>query len=71
MQPASLPRGLLAKYLFASEFNALQFEYKERKDLSAEREEKYQRYDTSMVYRGESLKDEIKTIYSSLEQRQL
>ncbi|MFE8045894.1 AAA domain-containing protein [Brenneria goodwinii] len=39
--------------------------------FSAAREEKYQRYDTSMVYRGESLKDEIKTIYSSLEQRQL
>lgn len=39
--------------------------------FSAAREEKYQRYDTSMVYRGESLKGEIKTIYSSLEQRQL
>lgn len=35
IQPASSPRGLLAKYLFASECNALQFEYKERKDLSA------------------------------------
>lgn len=35
IQPASTPRGLLAKYLFASEKNALQFEYKERKDLSA------------------------------------
>ncbi|MFT2789735.1 AAA domain-containing protein [Serratia sp. T13T92] len=198
IQPASSPRGLLAKYLFASESNALQFEYKERKDLSvaqtqistlhgveqhdaflnqtfgtigknitvvspwltwqkleqtgflasmiqarsrgiditvvtdknfniehadyqkrkekqqrlyaaleklnemgittklvnrvhskivigdegllcvgsfnwfsAAREEKYQRYDTSMVYRGESLTGEIKTIYTSLEQRQL
>lgn len=39
--------------------------------FSAAREDKYQRYDTSMVYRGESLKDEIKTIYTSLEQRQL
>ncbi|MEZ2578434.1 AAA domain-containing protein [Buttiauxella ferragutiae] len=39
--------------------------------FSAAREEKYQRYDTSMVYRGESLKGEIKTIYNSLEQRQL
>lgn len=39
--------------------------------FSAARDEKYQRYDTSMVYRGESLKSEIKTIYSSLEQRQL
>ncbi|MDX7986883.1 DNA helicase [Xenorhabdus sp. 12] len=39
--------------------------------FSATREEKYQRYDTSIVYRGESLKGEIKTIYSSLEQRQL
>lgn len=198
IQPASSPRGLLAKYLFASEFNALKFEYKERKDLSAAltqiytlhgveqhdaflnqtfatigksitivspwlawqtlehtgfiasmiqarsrgvditvvtdrnfntehtdynkrkekqqrlyatldklngmgvttklvnrvhskivigdegllcvgsfnwfsaaREENYQRYDTSMVYCGESLKSEIKTIYTSLEQRQL
>ncbi|HBX9773063.1 TPA: phospholipase, partial [Klebsiella pneumoniae] len=33
--------------------------------------EKYKRYDTSMVYRGESLQEEIKTIYSSLEQRKL
>nr|WP_219654287.1 hypothetical protein [Yersinia kristensenii] len=39
--------------------------------FSAAREEKYQRYDTSMVYRGESLTGEIKTIYTSLEQRQL
>ncbi|SMB26227.1 conserved hypothetical protein [Serratia proteamaculans] len=39
--------------------------------FSAAREERYQRYDTSMVYRGESLKGEIKTIYTSLEQRQL
>ncbi|HCM9715301.1 AAA domain-containing protein [Enterobacter sp. HNDS-6] len=39
--------------------------------FSAAREERYQRYDTSMVYRGDSLKAEIKTIYSSLEQRQL
>ncbi|MFZ1873178.1 MAG: AAA domain-containing protein [Chania sp.] len=39
--------------------------------FSAARDEKYQRYDTSMVYRGDSLKSEIKTIYTSLEQRQL
>ncbi|GAA0503861.1 helicase YjhR [Tatumella terrea] len=39
--------------------------------FSATRDEKYQRYDTSMVYRGESLKSEIKTISSSLKQRQL
>lgn len=39
--------------------------------FSAAREEQYQRYDTSMVYRGESLKGEIQTIYTSLEQRQL
>ncbi|XTZ37850.1 AAA domain-containing protein [Salmonella enterica] len=39
--------------------------------FSAARDEKYQRYDTSMVYRGESLKGEIKAIYTSLEQRQL
>lgn len=39
--------------------------------FSAARDEKYQRYDTSMVYRGESLRGEIKTIYSSLDQRQL
>ncbi|KHN56834.1 DNA helicase [Dickeya fangzhongdai] len=39
--------------------------------FSAARDEKYQRYDTSMVYRGESLKGEIKTIYTSLEQREL
>ncbi|WP_144417090.1 AAA domain-containing protein, partial [Yersinia frederiksenii] len=39
--------------------------------FSAAREEKYQRYDTSMVYRGESLKGEIKTINTSLEQREL
>lgn len=39
--------------------------------FSAAREERYQRYDTSMVYRGESLKGEIQTIYTSLEQRQL
>ncbi|KHT31728.1 AAA domain-containing protein [Pectobacterium carotovorum] len=39
--------------------------------FSATREEKYQRYDTSIVYRGENLKNEIKTIYTSLEQRQL
>lgn len=38
--------------------------------FSASREEKHQRYDTSMVYRGESLKGEINTIYSSLERRQ-
>ncbi|CNK94031.1 putative superfamily I DNA helicase [Yersinia frederiksenii] len=35
IQPASSPRGLLAKYLFASDSNALQFERQERKDLSA------------------------------------
>lgn len=39
--------------------------------FSATRDEKYQRYDTSMVYRGESLRGEIKTINTSLEQRQL
>jgi len=39
--------------------------------FSAAREERYQRYDTSMVYRGEGLKGEIQTIYNSLEQRQL
>lgn len=39
--------------------------------FSAAREEKYQRYDTSMVYCGDSLKGEIKTIYTSLERRQL
>lgn len=39
--------------------------------FSATRDEKYQRYDTSMVYRGEDLKSEIKTIYNSLEQRLL
>ena len=39
--------------------------------FSAAREGEYQRYDTSMVYRGESLKGEIQTIYTSLEQRQL
>ncbi len=39
--------------------------------FSAAREDKYQQYDTSMVYCGESLKGEIKTIYNSLEQRQL
>ena len=33
VQPASSPRGLLAKYLFESEKNALSFDYKERKDL--------------------------------------
>ncbi len=33
--------------------------------FSATRDEKYKRYDTSMVYRGESLQAEIKTIYSS------
>ncbi|EFL1895395.1 DNA helicase, partial [Escherichia coli] len=33
IQPASSPRGLLAKYLFESEKNALSFDYKERKDL--------------------------------------
>ncbi|UHM91689.1 AAA domain-containing protein [Rahnella victoriana] len=39
--------------------------------FSAARENKYQRYDTSMVYRGAGLKGEIQTIYTSLEQRQL
>ncbi|WP_220385941.1 hypothetical protein, partial [Klebsiella pneumoniae] len=34
IQPASSPRGLLSKYLFASDNNALQFEYKERQDLN-------------------------------------
>ncbi|WP_294911401.1 AAA domain-containing protein [Tatumella sp. UBA2305] len=37
--------------------------------FSAAREEKYQRYDTSMVYRGEGAKGEIKTIHASLTQR--
>jgi len=39
--------------------------------FSASREEQYQRYDTSMVYRGENIKGEIKTIVSSLERREL
>lgn len=39
--------------------------------FSATREDKYQRYDTSMVYRGDNLKGEIKTIHTSLIQRQL
>lgn len=39
--------------------------------FSATRDEKYKRYDTSMVYRGESLQAEIRAIYSSLEQRKL
>ncbi len=39
--------------------------------FSASRDEKYKRYDTSMVYRGESLQAEIRAIYSSLEQRKL
>lgn len=39
--------------------------------FSATREERYQRYDTSMVYRGENIKGEIKTIVSSLERREL
>jgi len=39
--------------------------------FSATRDEKYQRYDTSMVYRGVSLRSEINTICSSLDQRQL
>lgn len=37
VQPASSPRGLLAKYLFESEKNALSFDYKERKDLKLPR----------------------------------
>lgn len=39
--------------------------------FSATREDKYQRYDTSLVYRGEDVKNEIKAIYGSLDQRQL
>lgn len=39
--------------------------------FSATREEKYQRYDTSMVYQGKNIKGEIDTIYASLERRQL
>lgn len=39
--------------------------------FSASRDEKYQRYDTSMVYVGDALKNEIKIIYSNLEQRLL
>lgn len=39
--------------------------------FSATREDKYQRYDTSLVYRGEGVKNEIKAIYGSLDQRQL
>ncbi|MGK3579950.1 phospholipase D-like domain-containing protein, partial [Escherichia coli] len=39
--------------------------------FSAAREDKYQRYDTSLVYRGEGVKNEIKAIYGSLDQRQL
>lgn len=35
IQPGSAPRGLLAKYLLSSDSNALQFEFKKRKDLSA------------------------------------
>lgn len=34
IQPSFSPRGLLAKYLFASDNNVLQFEFPERKDLS-------------------------------------
>lgn len=37
--------------------------------FSATREEMYQRYDASMVYRGENLQGEIGTIYTSLERR--
>lgn len=37
--------------------------------FSAAREEKYQRYDTSMVHQGEAAKGEIRAIYSNLEQR--
>ncbi|XNM58194.1 hypothetical protein ACLK1S_26870 [Escherichia coli] len=33
--------------------------------FSAAREDKYQRYDTSLVYRGEGVKNEIKAIYGS------
>lgn len=39
--------------------------------FSATRVEKYQRYDTSVVYRGENLKDEIQTIYANLDRRTL
>lgn len=35
VQPASSPRGLLKKYLFADEDNALSFAYKKRKDLES------------------------------------
>lgn len=35
IQSSSSPRGMLAKYLFAAETNALYFEYKERKDLTS------------------------------------
>lgn len=37
--------------------------------FSAAREEKYQRYDTSMVHQGEAAKAEIRAIYTNLEQR--
>lgn len=37
IQPPSSPRGLLAKYLFEFEKNALSFDYKERKDLKLPR----------------------------------
>ncbi|MBD2814670.1 DNA helicase [Xenorhabdus sp. Flor] len=38
--------------------------------FSATRDEQYQLYDTSLVYRGKNLEDEILTIENSLEQRQ-
>lgn len=37
--------------------------------FSASRDENFKRYDTSMVYVGDALKNEIKIIYSNLEQR--
>lgn len=39
--------------------------------FSASRDENFKRYDTSMVYVGDALKNEIKIIYSNLEQRLL
>ncbi|HFT2474415.1 TPA: hypothetical protein ACHV4K_004058, partial [Providencia stuartii] len=37
--------------------------------FSASREAKYERYDTSMVYCGGSLKEEIQAIHNNLERR--
>ncbi|MCW1831584.1 hypothetical protein OLZ33_06135, partial [Pantoea ananatis] len=39
--------------------------------FSASRDKNFKRYDTSMVYVGDALKNEIKIIYSNLEQRLL